>query len=182
MNKKRSIVDLSNKAILITSKTLKSEKGIKTPTEVRKSVRKPNMRRTEDIGITPTPNSINALPFLLLFGLFDSIKKYLRANSVNTRFNGDLFIMLLIVVGSGKVGCTITKGSLLYNSCKLSSDSRNRMVCYRFTVLVNCGLLTVRSVKGINRYFISIDAENLIKKSVSVKDMRELNKMVKDVL
>lgn len=174
--KKTSITANQNRRILSASKDVKISKGIKVSLDARKLLRtKINASQEE---VTPLNNFISVFPFISLFCLFGGIKSYLRSIGSKCRFNADLFILWLTVVGCGSTG--VSSNKLCWMLYCDDSVTHYRRVMYRLDSLYNCGLVTYRSVKGKRLYFISIDAENLIHKSVTKKQLREMHNYIKN--
>lgn len=174
--KKTSITANQNRRILSASEDVKISKGVKVSPDAKKSLRKDITTLQEEV--TPLQTFMSVFPFISLIGLFSEIKKYFVTKGIRTRYTADMFILWLYVCCFGSKGCTLSKlCTLLYNS---DSAPTYRMLLYRLESLCNCGLITYRNVKGKRLYFISIDAENLIHKSVTKKQLREMHNYIKD--
>lgn len=174
--KKTSITHNQNRSVLSVSKDVKISSDTIIPDKGKKSL-KTNVRRVVE-DVTPLNNFISVFPFISLISLFGCIKSYLRSIGSKCRFNADLFILWLTVVGCGSIG--VSSNKLCWMLYCDDSVTHYRRIMYRLDSLYKCGLITYRNVKGKRLYYISIDAENLIHKSVTKKQLREMHNYIKN--
>lgn len=174
--KKTSITANQNRLILSASKDVKISKGVKVSPDAKKSLKTDVTALHEDV--TTSSTFISVFPFVTLISLFLCCKRFVSGSGKRTRFTADLFVLWLTVVSCGSVGVSLNK--LCFMMFGTDGSNVYRSTLYRLESLYKCGLITYRSVKGKRLYFISIDAENLIHKSVTKKQLREMHNYIKD--
>src|SRR5690606_12791769 len=135
--KKTSITANQNRLILSASEDVKISKGVKVSPDAKKSLKTDVTALQEEV--TPSPTFVSVFPFISLVCLFGGIKSYLRSIGSKCRFNADLFVLWLVVVGCGSVG--VSSNKICWLMYRDDSVTNYRRVMYRLESLYKCGLI-----------------------------------------
>ena len=175
MNFKKSSVKIGHRDTAEIEKTesIKISKGVKTPPSPRKSLR--SAENALKRGVTPSPRFTYTNVFISLHTLFIAIKKHLSSSFAKSSYTFKMHnVFMCIACFKDGISC--------YNLCMFIFSTRNTSVIRAmFTTLDT--LIKYKLVSRYNnKYFISIDAENLIHKIVSKKDLKEMHNSIKEFM
>lgn len=167
-----------SKSIKRGKPTSKGKKCLKTSVNSvkRKEYDYNTLSGEEKKGIIPPRTTISVGLFVGLMAVFVGFKRYLIGlnGGRNVAMVFDLFVLLVGVYCSGSVGITVTGlGMMLYNG---DGGAILDSIRIRLSTVSSYGLVN----KVGNRYFITVQAENLFREILSTSDIRYLDDIVKE--